>query len=59
MTQQLLGVKVIYHDGDTSHTRFNGTPKEAEEYYVGTPFNFGWWNGTEVFKTCVKIETYE
>ncbi|SFE43095.1 hypothetical protein SAMN04487969_102483 [Paenibacillus algorifonticola] len=57
--QKRLGVKVFYNDGDTSHTRFNGTAEEAEEYFVGTPFNFGWCDGKEIFKTCVKIETYE
>lgn len=58
MNQELLGVKIIYEDGDTSHTRFNGSPEEAQEYYIGTSFNFGWYNGKEVFKKCVRIETY-
>jgi len=57
--QELLGVKILYHDGDYSYSRFNGSPEEAEEYYIGTSFNFGWFNGKELFKTCVSIETFK
>jgi len=56
MQEGMIAIKVIYDDGDQSHTRFNGSPEEAEEYYIGTPFNFGWFNGREVFKVCTAIE---
>jgi len=33
--------KVTFSDGNTIQTGMNATLEEAEEYYVGTWFNFG------------------
>lgn len=34
-------VKVFFEDSDYLTTRFNGTEKEINEYYVGKVFNLG------------------
>jgi hypothetical protein len=57
--QEFLKVKVIYDDGDVTHTQFNGSPEEATEYYIGTLFNFGYYGGKEILKRCVNIETHK
>jgi hypothetical protein len=51
-----IDIKCTYADGDTIVTGFNGTLKEAEDYFVGKYFNLGDGAGGDKMVKCLKIE---
>ena len=46
--------KVTFEDGDSLITGFNGSLKDAENYYVGKYFNFGIEN--DIMVKAIKVE---
>lgn len=36
-----MNIKVIFADGNSLTTKFNGTFKQAQDYYIGNRFTFG------------------
>lgn len=50
----MICVQITYDNGDTNMTQFNGTPEEAEKYFLGNWFNLG--VDTDDMHRCVKVE---
>lgn len=46
-----------YADGDTITTRFNGSPEDAQAYYVGKTFNIG--SVDDNLQECVSITIHD
>jgi hypothetical protein len=53
----MITVTCHYADGDTITTQFNGTPTEAEQYFVGQTFNIG--SVEDNMQRCVSIAIHE
>jgi hypothetical protein len=49
----MITVTCHYADGDTTTTRFNGTPGDARAYFVGQTFNIG--SVSDNLQKCVSI----
>lgn len=49
----MITVTCYYADGDTINTKFNGTPDQAHEYFVGKTFNIG--SVDDNMQTCASI----
>lgn len=50
----MLTLKITYADGDSTITRFNGTPQEAERYYLNHIFNIG--SAADNLQKCTTVE---
>jgi hypothetical protein len=54
----MLSIKINYANGDSTYTRINFTPDEAQAYYVGQIFNVGT-GPQDNMQQCVGIEIIE
>jgi len=52
----MITVKCTYTNGDSIITRFNGTLKDAETYFLNRIFNVG--TVHDDMQKCVKVEEY-
>jgi len=52
----MITVKCTYSNGDIIVTRFNGTLKDAETYFLNRIFNVG--TVHDDMQKCVKVEEY-
>lgn len=51
----MRSITVTWDDGDTTQTMINGTEDEIRRYYVGQPFNVGYFDQDRI-KTAVSVE---